>query len=156
MNPIVGRVLKGAMIREILVESSQCYAHETRPRQCTLSRFLCSISLQLLCCSLLLPYIDRIWLLNFRLYMGKNPKVFYKEFVDHFFFLSFPLQTLPVYLNQWHVVKICLPWNISSWLIDIKKGRPIWVIAKKRNLSIVLLVVGLIKPNFLCLSVLMT
>ena len=108
-NPTVGLVLKGAMIREILVESSQCYAHETRPRLCTLALFLvCSISLQLLCCSL--PYIDRIWLLNFWLDITiKNVKGIL-EFFDgiHFPSLYLTSQTRELALGFEFCMQICI------------------------------------------------
>ena len=122
-GPTVGRVLKGAMIREILVESSQCYAHETRPRLCTLALFLvCSISLQLLCCSL--PYIDRIWLLNFWLDITiKNVKGILEFFDMVYIFLVY---ILPPKLGSLALgFEICMQICISNWLIDIKKDHMI-------------------------------
>ena len=141
----MGRVLKGAMIREILVESSQCYAHETRPRLCTLALFLvCSISLQLLCCSL--PYIDRIWLLNFWLDITiKNVKGILEFF--WWYIYIFLVYILPPKLALGF--EFCMQICISNWLIDIK--RTIWLAnlssSKNRNLSIAVLAVGLLTPN---------
>ena len=135
----MGRVLKGAMIREILVESSQCYAHETRPRLCTLALFLvCSISLQLLCCSL--PYIDRIWLLNFWLDITiKNVKGILEFF--WWYIYIFLVYILPPKLGSLALdFEICMQICRTIRISNLRSS-------KNRNLSIAVLAVGLLMPN---------